>query len=128
MKHRLPAYTGGTLIDRLSTIRADWSLAGKGQSGRTGIEQGAADVAAIAPTQPLISMVRVTDATGAPADGSLPTSWVQSTGPSVNFKLGIEGSRIATPGAADVVPSDSTNTANTGRNNTVSRRLRHHDY
>ena len=103
--HETPpsAYTGGTLIDRLSTIRADWSLAGKGQSGRTGIEQGAADVAAIAPTQPLISMVRVTDATGAPADGSLPTSWVQSTGPSVNFKLGIEGSRIATPGAADVV-------------------------
>ena len=97
------SYTGGTLIDRLSTIRADWSLAGKGQGGRTNVDPGGADVVAIAPTQPLVSMVRVTDAAGAPADGTLPTSWVASTGPSVNFKLGIEGTRVATPGAADVV-------------------------
>ena len=81
--HETPpsAYTGGTLIDRLSTIRADWTLAGKGQSGRTGVDPGGADVVAIAPTQPLVSMVRVTDAAGAPVDGTLPTSWVASGGP-----------------------------------------------
>ena len=94
--------TAGTLIDRISTRRSDWSLAGKGQSGRTNVDPGGADVVAIAPTQPLISMVRVLDAANAPLDGSLPTSWAQSTGLSVNFKLGIEGTRTATPGAAPV--------------------------
>ena len=67
------------------------------------MDPGGADVVAIAPTQPLVSMVRVTDAAGAPVDGTLPTSWVASQGPSVNFMLGIEGTRVATPGAADVV-------------------------
>ena len=94
--------TAGTLIDRISTRRSDWSLAGKGQSGRTNVDPGGADVVAIAPTQPLISMVRVLDAANAPLDGSLPTSWTGSTGLSVNFKLGIEGTRTATPGAAPV--------------------------
>jgi hypothetical protein len=107
--HETPpaAYTGGTLIDRIGAERSDtgvfWSVVGTaGQSGRTNIDPGGADVVAIAPTKPLISMVRVTDAAGAPEDGTLPTSWASSTGPSVNFKLGIEGTRVATPGAADI--------------------------
>ena len=102
--------TAGTLIDRISTTRADWSLIGKGQGGRTNVDPGGADVAAVQPTQALISMVRVTDAAGAPLDGTLPTSWTASTGPSANFKLGIEGTRVATPGASPITRPDSTNT------------------
>ena len=106
--HETPpaAYTGGTLIDRIGTEQSDtgvfWSVVGTGRSGRTNVDPGGADVVAIAPTQSLISMVRVTDAAGAPVDGTLPTSWAASGGPSVNFKLGIEGTRVATPGAADI--------------------------
>ena len=96
------AYTGGTLIDQISTTRSDWTLAGRGQGGRTNVDPGGADVAAIAPTKPLISMVRVTDAAGAPLDGALPTSWTESTGLSANFKLGIEGTRVATPGESSI--------------------------
>ena len=96
------AYTGGTLIDQLSTTRSDWTLIGRGQGGRTNVDPGGADVAAIAPTQPLVSMVRVANAAGAPLDGTLPTSWTASTGPSANFKLGIEGTRVATPGASPI--------------------------
>ena len=112
------AYTGGTLIDQISTTRSDWTLVGKGQGGRTNVDPGGADVAAIAPTKPLISMVRVTDAAGAPLDGTLPTSWTESTGPSANFKLGIEGTRVATPGASSHYASCSTNTNNTSTNST----------
>ena len=106
--HETPpaAYTGGTLIDRIGTERSDtsvfWSVVGTGRSGRTNVDPGGADVVAIAPTQSLISMVRVTDAAGGPVDGTLPTSWAASQGPSVNFRLGIEGTRVATPGAADI--------------------------
>ena len=107
--HETPAtsYTGGTLIDRIGTERSDtgvfWSVIGTaGQSGRTNIDPGGADVVAIAPTLPLISMVRLVDASDAPQDGTLPMSWAPSAGPSVNFKLGIEGTRLATPGAADI--------------------------
>ena len=96
------AYTGGTLIDRLSTRRSDWSLVGKGQSGRTGIDPGGGDVVAIAPMQPLISMYRVGTG-GRPTDGTLPTSWMASQGPSVNFRLDLEGTRLATPGASPIV-------------------------
>ena len=118
--HETPAtaYKDGTLIDRIGTERSDtgvfWSVVGTGRSGRTNVDPGGADVVAIAPTQSLISMVRVTDAAGAPADGTLPTGWAASGGPSVNFKLGIEGTRVATPGAADVArPVAPTPTAPT---------------
>ena len=109
--HETPAssYTGGTLIDRIGTERSDtgvfWSVLSenKGQSGRTNVDPGGADVAAIAPTRALVSMIRVTDAAGTPANGTLPTSWAATaTGTSANFKLGIEGTRWATPGAADI--------------------------
>ena len=106
--HETPAvaYTGGTLIDRIGTKRSDtgvfWSIIGKGQSGRTGVDPGGGDVVAIAPMQPLISMYRVGTA-GRPTDGTLPTSWMASQGPSVNFRLGIEGTRVATPGSLPIV-------------------------
>ena len=100
------SYTDGTLLDTIGTERSDtgvfWSVAGIGRSGRTNVDPGGADVAAIAPRQSLISMVRATDASGAPLNGTLPSSWAASGGPSVNFKLGIEGTRVATPGAEDV--------------------------
>ena len=105
--HETPAvaYTGGTLIDRIGTERSDtgvfWSIVDKGQSGRTGIDPGSGDVVAIAPMQPLISMYRVGTA-GRPTNGTFPTSWMASTGPSVNFRLDLEGTRIATPGALPI--------------------------
>ena len=46
-----PATTG-------TTADAYWSIAGKGQSGRTGIGEGGADVAPVAPVQKLASMYR----------------------------------------------------------------------
>ena len=101
--------------DRVGTIDATeaiWSLAGKGQSGRTGTEEGAADLTAIIPTQPLISMYRImvpSTAVGAaagammPGDGTMASSWMASSPPAVNFKLDAVGVRIASPGAAPIV-------------------------
>ena len=92
--------------DRVGTIDAKgavWSLAGKGQSGRTGTTEGAADLTAIIPTQPLISMYRMMDATGKAADGTMASSWMASSPPAVNFKLDAVGVRIASPGAAPIV-------------------------
>ena len=98
--------TAGTIIDTIGTESSDtgvfWSVVGKGRGGRTNVDPGGADVVAIAPTQSLISMSRVADATGVPADGTLPASWAASQGPSVNFTLGIEGTRVANPGASAI--------------------------
>ena len=109
------SYTGGTIIDTIGTKSATgfWSVAGKGQGGRTNVDPGGADVVAIAPTQPLISMSRVMDTVaGGPADGTMPTSWMASTPPSVNFKLGIEGTRVASPGADRIItPSETASDA-----------------
>ena len=93
--------------DRVGTIDATggvWSIAGKGQSGRTGTKEGAADLTAIIPTQSLISMYRLMDATGnQAADGTMASSWMASSPPAVNFKLDAVGVRIASPGAAPIV-------------------------
>ena len=90
--------------DRIGTIGAGgyWSLAGKGQSGRSGVDESAGDLAAVVPTQPLISMQRVIDATDVAADGTAASSWVQSSPPGLNFKADVEGVRIGSPGAAPV--------------------------
>ena len=88
--------------DRVGTIDAKgavWSLAGKGQSGRTGAGEEALQLAATVPTQPIISMYRVAGAD----DGTLAASWMASSPPSVNFKLDAVGVRIASPGAAPIV-------------------------
>ena len=88
--------------DRVGTIDAKgavWSLAGKGQSGRTGAGEAALQLAATVPTQPIISMYRVAGAD----DGTLAASWMASSPPAVNFKLDAVGVRIASPGAAPIV-------------------------
>ena len=89
-----------------------WSIAGKGQSGRSGIDIGGADVVAVAPIQKLVSMYRgmvPSTAVGAVAgammvgDGTMASSWMQSAPPSVNFMLGLEGRYDASPGSTRVI-------------------------
>ena len=89
-----------------------WSIAGKGQSGRSGIDVGGADVVAVAPIQKIVSMYRVmvpSTAAGAAVgammvgDGTMASSWMQSAPPSVNFKLGLEGRYDASPGSTRVI-------------------------
>ena len=129
--------TAGVLIDRIGTktfagtviapattgTTADsyWSITGKGSSGRTNVKAGTADLAPVQPTQALVSMYRgmVPDTTvGAlagsmvPGNGTLATSWMQSTPPSVNFQLGIEGRYVASPGSTRVIsPAEAAATA-----------------
>ena len=88
-------------VDTVGTVGTGgfWSITGKGQSGRTGTGEKAADVVAVVPTLELISMQRTMNADGTPADGTLEGSWVQSKGPGVNFDLSQVGTRIGSPGA-----------------------------
>ena len=104
------------VADRVGTITdlgAYWSLAGKGQSGRTGLgEENLPELAAVIPTQPIISMYRVmvpsTDPTATagammPAYGNTAAAWMQSTPPSVNFDITKAGVRVASPGASRLI-------------------------
>ena len=115
--YKLVFYTAGSTLpddsdaannvqDRVGTVGASgfWGdqVAGKGQSGRTGVGEAPGDLAAVTPTQALISMQRVIDATGVAADGTAPTSWAASTPPGLNFDPNIEGTRIGSPGRAPV--------------------------
>ena len=95
----LPA-TGYT--DRIGTVGASgyWTIAGKGQSGRSVVKEG--DPGSILNHVPIISMQRLIDATGKAGDGTMAASWVASTPPAVNFKSDIEGVHVATPGAAPI--------------------------
>ena len=109
--------------DRAGTIDATgayWSVAGIGQSGRTGTGEKAADIVAVVPTQELISMQRTieqvtivagavvgTDVIGLTAtsgirvsDGQMMKSWMASDPPGINFQGDAVGVRIANPGAA----------------------------
>ena len=96
----------GEIIDIIGTKASDtglsWSIAGKGQSGRSNIDIARALQHVLTPTTPLISMYRMMDATDMtkPADGTMASSWVQTAGPSVNLTPGREDAIIATPGAA----------------------------
>ena len=98
----LPAVS--TVKDRVGTVGAGgyWSIQGKGQSGRSGEGETAAQVVAVVPTQALISMQRVIDATGAAADGTMASSWAMSTPPALNFDVAKVGVRVASPGAEAV--------------------------
>ena len=102
----------GEIIDIIGTKASDtglsWSIAGKGQNGRSNIDIARTTAQVLAPTTPLISMYRVMVAdtsTGAaagamkPGDGTMADSWMQTAGPSVNLKPGREDAIIATPGA-----------------------------
>ena len=88
--------------DRVGTVGASgyWSVADKGQSGRTGIGEAPGELTPVTPTQALISMQRVIDATGVAADGTMASSWAASAPPGLNFDQNIEGVRIGSPGRA----------------------------
>ena len=89
-------------VDRVGTVGVGgyWSIGGKGQSGRSHIEEG--DPTAILGHIPIISMQRVIDAAGMAADGTMASSWAASVPPALNFKSNIEGVHVATPGAAPI--------------------------
>ena len=94
------------VMDRVGTIDekgAYWSITGKGQSGRSGEGEAAADIVAVVPTQAIISMYRVADADGMPMNGQMKSSWMQSTPPGVNFDVAKVGVRVGSPGAARLV-------------------------
>ena len=98
-----PAALPEGVMDRVGTIDekgAYWSIVGKGQSGRSGLEEQAAAIVAVVPTQSIISMYRVADAKGLPMNGQMASSWMQSTPPGINFDLSKIGVRVGSPGAA----------------------------
>ena len=103
----VPAALPAGVVDRVGTIDDKggyWSLAGKGQSGRTGFGEAAGDLTAIIPTQNLISMYRVTkaDAAGNAPLGNTAAAWMQSTPPAVNMDPAKGGNRIASPGSDEI--------------------------
>ncbi|MYC75178.1 hypothetical protein F4X10_05310 [Candidatus Poribacteria bacterium] len=90
------------LHDTVGTVDATglyWSIAGKGQSGRSGQGEKAAGLTAVVPTVAIVSMYRMMDATGKLADGTMASSWTQSMPPSLNFDADNPGVHIGTPGA-----------------------------
>ena len=102
----VPAALPAGVTDRIGTIDAlgaYWSIAGKGQSGRTGAGEEAADLTAIIPTQPIISMYRMMDATGKVADGTLAANWMQSSPPNLNFDRNQSGNRVGSPGSSRLI-------------------------
>ena len=86
----LAADTASAVVDELSNSPGGvfWSVAGKGQSGRTSTAPGD-------PNEDAISMYRVIIA-GVAGDGTMAGSWMQSALPSANLR----GLRVGTPGAA----------------------------
>ena len=101
--------------DRVSTLYKGtnhWSIAGKGQSGRTEglIERrigGGEDVdiaIAVVPTDRLISMERVMDTAGMYADGTMASSWAASVSPSSNFGDAAGALFVGSPGASPINP------------------------
>ena len=106
-----PIGQAGTIIDAIGTkdgtTGRSWSIADKGQSGRTNVDTARTDFEVLTPTTPLHSMYRVMVA-GVPGDGTMASSWMQATGPSVNLKIGRENAYIATPGADEFDTPDET--------------------
>ena len=96
------------VVDRIGTIndagQGLWSLAGKGQGGRTGHgETAEVTLAAAVPYTNIISMFRL-KAGAEWADGQMAASWMASSGASDNFDPAQPGHRVGTPGA----PTDMT--------------------
>ena len=90
------------IVDRVSTLYKGtnhWWIAGKGQSGQTEI----LDVG-VFPTVGLISMERVMTADGTYADGTMASSWGQSTVPSQNFTDAAGSLFVGSPGTAPITP------------------------
>ncbi len=109
--------------DRAGTVGANgyWSVAGTGQSGRTGIDESPGETVAVAPTQELVSMQRGYEAAALVAgvasekgtvligttvsvasDGTMMSSWTASEAPGVNFDPNKVGIRIGSPGREPV--------------------------
>ena len=102
-----PTGQAGTIIDVIGTKDGtstppgrSWSIAGKGNSGRTNIDTARVEHQVLTPTRPLASMYRVMNADGTLSDGTQAASWMQTPSPSVNLAIGRENAIIATPGAA----------------------------
>ena len=94
-----PAMTAASNIqDRVSTV--GWSITGKGQGGRTGVDEAPGDAIAVAPTQALISMQRVIDAAGTAADGTMKDNWAGAVDRGFNFDPNKQGIRYGSPGRA----------------------------
>ena len=90
--------------DRVGTIDSTgivWSLAGKGQNGRTGVGEEAGQLVAVAPKRALKSMYRLPSVAG--EDGTASSSWMQYNGPPRNFDITKVGIRHGTPGADHIV-------------------------
>ena len=90
--------------DRVGTIDSTgivWSLAGKGQNGRTGVGEEAGQLVAVAPKRALKSMYRLPSVAG--EDGTASSSWMQYNGPPRNFDITQVGIRHGTPGADHIV-------------------------
>ena len=100
------------VVDRVSTLYKGtnyWSIAGRGQSGRTVgkiVEEDDNTVVdiEIVPTDRLISMERVMDTAGMYADGTMSGSWAQSMPPSSNFEDKAGGLFVGSPGASPINP------------------------
>ena len=132
--HKLMFYGAGATLpdmsvaanniqDRVGTVGANgyWSVAGIGQSGRTGIDESPGETVAVAPTQALISMQRGYEAAtliagvasekgtvligatvSVASDGTMMNSWTASEAPGVNFDPNKVGIRIGSPGREPV--------------------------
>ena len=110
---------GNNIQDRVSTLYKGtnhWSIAGKGQPGRTvgkiveerkaGSGEGeniAIDIE-IVPTDRLISMERAMAADGTYADGTMASSWSQSMPPAQNFQDKAAGLFVGSPGTSAINP------------------------
>ena len=106
-----PTGQAGVIIDMIGAKDAKgltWSIAGKGQSGRTNIDIARTTAQVLTPTTPLISMYRMMDATDAttPADGQMAASWVATLTPAVNLGFGRENAIIATPGSVPITTAE----------------------
>ena len=94
------------VADRVGTIYAGayWSIAGKGQSGRTSdtVKVGETDIEIVATTS-LVSMQRGMMADGTYAAGTMSSSWTGSVPPSLNFVEDAKGLLIGTPGTSPII-------------------------
>ena len=96
------------IVDRVSTLYKGtnhWSIAGKGQSGRS------SDIVTlprqdfeVVPTSPLVSMERAMAADGTYGDGTMAGSWGSSMPPSQNFMDAAGAHFVGSPGASPINP------------------------
>ena len=106
-----PTGQAGVIIDMIGAKDAKgltWSIAGKGQNGRSNIDIARTTAQVLTPTTPLISMYRMMDATDAttPGDGQMAASWVATLTPAVNLGFGRENAIIATPGSVPITTAE----------------------